>query len=255
MQPQVQSQPDAKPEEKIMQPQQVVQVQPQNGQVQVAKVSEEASPPIKSEENQANWKNFRERRELERKAREDAERRAAEKAAEAEALKQAMEALVNKKGPSIASDEHEETDEDRIERKVQAALRKERELMQREMQEREAQEAPKRILQMHPDFNQVVTTENCDYIDYHYPELAAPFRHMPDGIEKWDAMYKTIKRFIPNADSRKDAARAEKNLSKPGSASTTSAAQTSGAPSPHSLTEERRKANWERMQRQLKGLS
>lgn len=267
MQPQVQVQADPKQDDKIVQAQpQIAKLEP--GQIPAVaskinepvaqKPKEEDSPPIKSEENQANWRAFRERRDLERKAMEEAQKRADQKSAEAEALKAAMEALVNRGTPNnqandTMSFDNDQEQEAKIERKIQEALRKDREQYRKEQQEREVQEAPRRLLEIHPDFNQVVTTENCDYIDYHYPELAAPFKHMPEGIEKWSAMYKTVKRFVPNTDSKKDMARVERNMSKPGSVSSTAAAQTTG-PGTHMLTEERRKSNWERMQRQLKGI-
>lgn len=255
MQPQVQqSQPDANAPEKIAQPQQVAQAQPEN--VQVAK-TEESAPPIKSEENQANWKAFREQRESDRKAKAEAERVAALKAAEAEALKQAMEALMQKPSSRHTHDNGseviEESEDAIIERKIAAALKKDREAFIQEQQEKERREAPQRIMQMHPDFNQIVTTENCDYIDYHYPELVSAFKHMPDGLEKWSAMYRTIKRFVPNADSRRDAARADKNMQKPGSVSTTAAAQ--ATPGAAVLSEDRRRSNWERMMKTMKGVS
>lgn len=245
MQPQV-VEPQNKQEDKN------VQAQPPQANVEVKK---EEAPPIKSEENQANWKAFREQREADRKAKIEAERLAAQKAAEAEALKHAMEALIQKPSQGYqGQDGVEESDDERIQKKIEAALKKEREIIRQEQAERERQEAPQRIMQIHPDFNQVVSTENCDYIDYHYPEVTAAFKYMPDGIEKWSAMYRAIKRFVPNADNKRDAARAEKNMQKPGSVSNTAVGQTAPA-GQHILSEDKRKANWERMQKAIKGVS
>lgn len=250
MQPQA-VQPEHKEEAKI------IQQQPQPAADVVVEAKKEEGPPIKSEENQANWKAFREQRDKERRDKIEAERIAAQKAAEAEALKQAMEALMARPNSGryveAQGEVFEESEDERIEKKIQAAIKKDREAFLQEQQERERREAPQRIMQMHPDFNQVVTTENCDYVDYHYPEITAAFKYMPDGIEKWSAMYKAIKRFIPNSDSRKDAVRADKNMQKPGSASTTAAAQ--GTPGTAVLTEDRRRANWERMTKTMKGVS
>ena len=50
-------------------------------------------------EKDINWRKFREQRELDRKAKEEAIRKAAEKDAEAQALKAAMESLLNKNQP------------------------------------------------------------------------------------------------------------------------------------------------------------
>lgn len=235
-----------KQEQKIEQAQPVVQ-------------TNEPAPEIKSEENKANWAEFRRKREEDRKAKEAAEKAAAEERARAEALKAALEAITNKPASpnnySHDSQDIEETEEQRIEKHVEAAIRKKEAEYERQRLEREKQEAPQRILQTYPDFNQVVNTENCDYLDYHYPELTAPFKYMPDGFDKWNAMYKAVKKFVPNVDSRKEAARAEKNLQKPGSVSSSGNTQGGNAMPSAKLDEQRKAANWERMQRLLKGLS
>jgi membrane-bound lytic murein transglycosylase len=212
-----------------------------------------------SEENKPNFKAFREQREADRKAKEAAEKRAAEKTAEAEALKAALEASLNRPSNNRQMNDSdsadiEETEEQRIDRRVALAIKQREEQYEKDRMEREKNEAPVRILQTYPDFKQVVTVENCDYLDFHHPELTEPFKYMPDGYDKWSAMYKAIKKLVPNFDSRKDQARAEKNLMKPGSVSSTGTTQpTPSAPFPH-LTEERKKANWERMQRDRKGV-
>ena len=105
------------------------------------------------------------------------------------------------------------------------------------------------------DFNQVCSTENLDYLDYHYPEVARAFKHAPDGFDKWSDIYKAVKRFVPNIDSRKDARKAENNFNKPQSGSSQNITQNQPGSGAHILTEDRKKANWERMQRSLKGLS
>ncbi len=253
MQPQVEN----RPEEKTIQQQTIATNSVDTG----SKSVEEASPEIKSEENKTNWKAFREQRESERKAREAAEKRASEKDAEAQALKAALEAIVNK--PSnihqTSSGYIEESEEDRIQRKIDETVNKrldqERLRMQEEQRKQDLQTAPQRIVQTYPDFNNVVTTENCDYLDYHYPEVTAPFAYMPDGVEKWAAMYRAIKKFVPNTDSRKDQARADKNMQKPGSISAPGTAQGSNAMGSAVLDDARKASNWERMQKTLKGLS
>ena len=226
----------------------------------VAKAASEEAPPIKTEENQANWKAFRERRDQERKEREAAQKQAQEERARAEALKAALEAVTGQPQRQAQQYEaQEESEDDRIQKKIDAAvearLAKERARYEQEERERESKEAPERILQAFPDFKQVVSTENCDYLDYHYPELTAPFKYMPEGYEKWAAMYRAVKKFVPNPDSRKEQNRAERNLQKPGSLSTPGAT-TGGNAMPSARLDDAKKAdNWARMQRTLKGLS
>lgn len=250
-----------------MQPQEQVKVEEKNVQQQTEQViaqptqqTKEESPPIKSEENKKNWAEFRAQREIERKAKEEADRRAEQKAAEAEALRQALEALTNKPANNHQINQPypqdiEESEEEKIERKVQEAIKREREKFEKERKEREHQETPLKLRQHFSDFDKVCTTENLDYLEYHYPEVAAPYAQLPDSYEKWAAVYKAVKRFVPNPDSHKDAQKIEKNLSKPASISAPGVAQGGTALSSSMLSEERKAANWQRMQRAMKGLS
>lgn len=207
-----------------------------------------------------NWRAFREARKKDRAEKEAAERKAAEKEAEVAALKAAMEAAFSKGNPVAQQQQQydyghqEETEDERIDKKVQAALAARESIYQKERAEREQQEAPQRIQQTFPDFKNIVNQENCDYIDYHYPELSAPFKYMPEGYEKWAAMYNLIKKMVPNsATAKKEAARAEANFNKPKSMSSTSLTQ-SGESASARLTEDRKAQNWERMQKLLKGV-
>ena len=124
-----------------------------------------------------------------------------------------------------------------------------------EQQIKEQQELPTKIHHAFPDFNQVCSDENKDYLEYHYPEIAAMYNHVPNNFESWANLYKTIKRLVPNTDNRKDNAKMEKNMQKPGSISATGTAQGGNAMSAARLDEQRKADNWARMQRTLKGLS
>lgn len=249
------SQSENKTEQKIEQ----VQTQPQ-APIAQAKQEAEPAPEVKSEENKANWKAFREQRESERKAREESDRRATEKAAEAQALRAALEAAVNKQSNNHqirneGFDDSEETEEQKIDRKVEAAIKQREAKYEQERRVREQQEFPERLRENFNDFNKVCTSENLDYLEYHYPEVAVPFKHLPEGYDKWAAIYKAVKRFVPNTDSRNESMRAEKNLNKPGSISSTGNTHGGNAMPAAKLDESRKAANWERMQRTLKGLS
>jgi hypothetical protein len=218
---------------------------------------QEASPEIKSEENKTNWKAFREQREADRKAREEAEKRAQSKQEEAAALKAALEAITNKPSQNHNHDagDIEDTEQERIDRRVKQIIADREAEAEKQRLQREQQEAPQRIVQTFPDFNKVVTTENCDYLDYHYPELTAPFRYMPDGYDKWVAMYNAIRKFVPNLNDKKDMAKVEKNLQKPGSISSAGTTTGTGQVPSARLDEAKKSANWERMQSTLKRLS
>lgn len=220
--------------------------------------NQEPSPPIKSEENQANWKAYREQRASERKAREDAERRANDKAAEAEALKAALEAITNKPSrnePQYSRDDDiEESEEERIDKRVEEILKKREHAAHQSRLQQEQKELPQKLQRTYGDFEKVCTSENLDYLEYHYPEVATPFKHVPEGFEKWSGIYKAVKRFVPNLDSKADVNKIDRNLSKPGSISSPTNTQGNSMPN-HRLDEAKKAANWQRMQNLLKGLS
>jgi hypothetical protein len=206
--------------------------------------------------NEINWRKFRQEREKERKEKEEAEKRAAKHSAEASAMKAAMEAMINsnKATPSAARDEEEEESEEaRIDRKVMQALERQKQSYEKERQEREKAELPQTLQKTYPDFNNVCTTENLDYLEFHYPEVIAGYKDAKDSVDKWANVYKLVKRFVPNTDSKRDVAKMEKNLAKPQSMSVSGVTQT-GDQTPVNNSDKKRQDNWARMQRVMKGL-
>lgn len=219
----------------------------QNGEVETQEQTQEI-----------NWKKFREQREIERKLKIEAEKKAAEKEAEASALKAAMDALLNKQSTNSShssNDQYsddEESDDVRIQKKIDAALSaRERQYEQQRIQKEQA-EFPQKLVSTYNDFNDVCTTENLDYLEYHYPEVASAFTHAPDGFDKWASIYKAVKRFVPNTSSQKEQKKAEKNFNKPQAMAASGATQT-GDSAPMQLDDKRRQDNWSRMQRVMKG--
>lgn len=211
-----------------------------------------------------NWKAFREARKKDRAEREAAERRAAEKEAEAAALRAAMEAAFSKSAPTPQAyqqyygmnDQQEETEDEKIEKKVNAILQAKEEKYRREAEEREQREFPNRLMREFPDFAQVVSQENLDYIDFHYPEISRPLQRLPNGYERWYDTYHAVKRLLPNHYlAKKDAAKADANQQKPKSISTTNLTQ-SGENVRQSWQEiEKRRADrYAEMQRIMKGV-
>lgn len=211
---------------------------------------------VEETQEQINWKKFREQREIERKQKEAAEKRAAEKEAEAAALKAAMDAVLNKSSTnSIESSRNqyeEESEDERINKKVEAALAQKERQYQEQKRQKEQAELPQKLASTYKDFNQVCSSENLDYLEYHYPEVARAFRNQPDGFEKWADIYSAVKRFVPNIDNKKEHAKAEKNFNKPQSMAVSGATQT-GDSAPVHLDDKRRSDNWARMQRVMKG--
>jgi hypothetical protein len=218
-------------------------------------VKEIPSTEIKSEvkeetPEQINWKKFRQERDRDRKEREAAVRKAQEKEMEAQALKAAMESILSK--PVQQDQAQEETEDDRIQKKINEALEKERQRQQQLEREREAKDLPTKLTQVYNDFDQVCSTENLDYLEFHYPEVARAFHNMPDSFNKWSDVYKAVRRFIPNVTSNKEQKKAEANFSKPQAMSSPGKTAT-GDGAPIMIDDKRRADNWARMQRVMKG--
>lgn len=216
-----------------------------------------------NEKEDPNWKAFREARKKDRSDREAAEKRAAEKEAEVAALKAAMEAAFSKSAPTTQAyqqyygmEQTEESEDEKIEKKVNAILAAKEQQYLKLQEERERQEYPTRLTKNFPDFHHVCSQENLDYLDFHYPELSRPLQRLPEGYDKWSDIYHAVKKFIPNhSNAKKDAIRADLNMQKPKSIS--SVGQTPSGEivrQTYQEVEQRRAANWERMQRTLRGV-
>lgn len=211
-----------------------------------------------------NWKAFREARKKDREERQAAEHRAREKEAEVTALKAAMEAAFAK-SPIVSQNQtyagyqpeyqQEETEDERIEKKVQAAVAARELVNEKARLETEHQQYPNRLVQSYPDFNHVISQENLDYLDFHYPEVSRPLQRLRDGFDKWSDIYQAVKKFVPNnTTAKKEAAKADANFVKPKSISSMGLTQNTQSSGSVGLTDDRKASNWERMQRIMKGV-
>jgi len=226
------------------------------------KPPENKAPEAETED--PNWRAFREARKQDRAEKEAAQKMAAEKEAEANALKAAMEAAFANQKPanftqvSGGGTDHypeAETEDERIEKKVQAAITAREAQAEQQRILREQQEYPQRLVSTYNDFHQTISQENLDYLDFHYQDISRAMQRLPDGFDKWSDIYKVIKKLVPNsASAKKDAAKAEANQNKPRSMSSASITQPGEAVGSHRLTEDKRAENWARMQRILKGV-
>jgi hypothetical protein len=229
----------------------------------------EENPEQKDDsEGDPNWRAFREARKRDRIEKEAAERRAIEKEQEVAALKAAMEAAFTKGsaptpqayqqyyGMNQGFDQPEETEEQRIERKVNEMLtKKEREYVKQQA-EMEAKVWPDRLKKDIPDVWKVCSQENLDYLDYHYPEISRPLQRLSEGYDKWHDTYHAVKKLIPNhSTAKKEAVRADMNSQKPRSISSSGPSHT-GEKTRETWqdTEARRAENWARMQKMLRGV-
>lgn len=198
---------------------------------------------------QIHWRKFREIRETERQAKQESDRIARQKTEEAEALKIALESVLNKK-----PDPDEPIEEDEVDQKIRKAIEAHDKKAELARIERERKEEPERLSRTFPDFEKVCSPTNIDYLEFHHPEAFAAFKAMPDSVEKWTKVYHAMKRYVPSSDVDKDTAKMEANLKKP-QAARNSLTQT-GETAPISyLSESKKQDNWRRMQRSLKSVN
>ena len=115
---------------------------------------------VKNLEEDENFKAFREGRKKDRLEREAAERRAAEKEAEAAALKAAMEAAFAAKSSPYQQHQYvestDESEDEKIEKKVNAIIAQREVAVARERMEREMQEYPNRLARDFPQFLHII---------------------------------------------------------------------------------------------------
>lgn len=243
-----QVQVDNKSEEKKV-PEQTVQTEQK----------EQVASTVAESDKEINWKKFKEARELERKQAAEIARKAEDKESEVQALKAAMDAILNKQPSQQASQsqgyEEEETEDQRIEKKVNALIAKKESEAERKRQEEEQTQLPNRLKTVHRDFDQVCSAANLDYLEYHHPELAKSLGRLPQSFDKWTDIYSAIKRYVPNTNSSKDQAKATANLQKPQSMSSPGLTQPGSTTSAIRLDEAKKAANWERMEKARKGIS
>lgn len=208
-----------------------------------------------------NWKAFREARKKDRIEREAAEKRAIEEKERAEAFKAALEAISNKpvsnnqQMNNAYSQETEETEDQRIDRRVDAKIAQREAAAEKARIEREARELPYRLKQAFPDYDQVVNEENGVYLEYNHPEIYRALLRQGDSFDALSDTYKTVKKLIPNlANAKKEAARADNNFSKPKSISSTGLTQTGEARASAILSQEKKDANYARMQKTINSI-
>lgn len=252
-----------KEQEKVL----IAEATPQQPQVDVnvSQNPQQTKDEVEPHSDNPNWKAYRETLKKERSEKKEAEKRLLEKEAEAAALKAAMEAAFSKNSPSpqayqqyygIQTEQFEETEDQKIEKKVNAILEAKEQKIRKDREERERQELPNRIKAAYPDFYSVVSEENLDYLDFHYPEVSRPMQRLADGYEKWSDIYHAVKKFVPNhSTAKKEAAKADINQNKPKSISSGTMTH-SGEPVRQNWqeSEQRRAENWARMQRIMKGV-
>lgn len=118
---------------------------------------------------------------------------------------------------------------------------------------RQAQEAlPGRIKQEMPDFDQVVSKENVEYLKAQKPHLAQVLAATTDHYAQAKAAYDAIQAFCPSAQVSRDKKAVERNAHRPGSLDQTGPARVSDG-DPLRLTPSTRQQLWKEMQEYARG--
>lgn len=181
-----------------------------------AETANSSQPPRSSESDQdKNWRNMRTNYEETKRQKQIAE----EQLAEAHRL---IRELAVGQRPSQPEEAPEDDSDIPTLGQTKKTVRREAEKIAREivaqtLAEREQVDAPRRLKLEHPDFDQVVSKENIDYLKENEPELADILRDVKDQYKLGKLAYKFIKKFDVKQDlsvenMKKDAA---KNAVKP----------------------------------------
>lgn len=215
----------------------------------------EQNKPVEKEED-PNWRAIREARKKDKAEREAAEKRAQEALAQAEAMKAAMEAVFAKNPPAQQPEYgYEETEDQKIEKKIAQIIAQREQKAEQERLKREKEELPMRLRQAFPDYDKVVNEENGAYLEYHHPELLRTLLRQQETFESLSDTYRLVKKLIPGLETaKKDEAKTQTNLLKPKSSSSPTIMQPGEVLSDYRISEEKKAANWARMQRELKNL-
>ena len=214
--------------------------------------TEKSVEKIPEDENseEMNWIKFRESREEDRRKREHAEKVASDKSFEAEALRKALEALIDK--PDVK--QIEESEDDRLRKKIDEVFNEREKNYIERRQKQELAEIPQRLVELYPDFDTVCSKENLDWLDFKYPEISESHKDSPESLKKWSNIYKTVKKLMPNSDSSREKSRAEKNVAKPMSISSAGMSEGGDFAPARELTDQMKLENQRRMNKIMKEL-
>jgi len=237
------------------------------------------SAPEQETPEQINWRNFRQAKEAQRKRDEDAARERDQLKAQAQrsaeeklALQQALDAALSARGNTNGISQQQKEDiiqgldpndiptgaqvsqyvQKAIQEGLAKALQEQKQMTWQEQEKKRMDNIDKEI----PDFNSVLSKDNMDYLEYHYPSVFQAMKDQPESYNKYKGAYETVKKLVPNLNSSQNAARAEHNLAKPKSLSTPGvSSQSDQKQQMWSMSNQERQANYESMLKRIKGIS
>lgn len=204
------------------------QAQPEQAQAQSQAQASAQDTTQQETVEQINWRKYREAQEEKRKQdairQQEEARRIKELEAQTEAMKRALEVALDKKNSTPSYYQDQGGEEDEIAKKIQQEVQRGIEAFKSQMYQETARKEMERLPSQYPDFEQVCSTVNLDYIAFHYPHVAQAMHNQPDSYQKWDGIYNTVKKLVPSTNSNVQNLRADYNASKPKSAASVSGA-------------------------------
>lgn len=235
---------------------------------------EEADTETDESPEQINWRKFREARAEERKQKEEAEREAAKSRQDKEALQSYVASLLESNGQTgqvspaqqeqiaieLARDDIPTGEEvmrftsEYVKKEVERGVR---EAIAETSRAESKKTLPKQLKETMPDYWEVCTQENLDYLEYVAPALAQtlaqPFEN-PENLSynQMQAVYQAVTKLVPNAKAstiRKDP---ERDIKRPQSMSS-AAASASRDNAPHMISDALRQQRYKEMQEAARG--
>lgn len=243
--------------------------------------TQDAAPQATPEQEtpeQVNWRNFRAAKEARRKQDEEAAKERDQLKAQAQrsaeeklALQQALEAALSARGNTNAISQQQKDDivqgldpndiptggqvasyvQKAIQDGIAKALTEQKHLSYQEQEKKRIENLEKEI----PDFNQVLSKDNVDYLEYHYPSVFQAMKEQPESYQKYKGAYDTVKKLVPNLNNSQNNARAEINLAKPKSLSSPGVTGAAEKKAAWSMSEQERKENYDNMVKRIKGIA
>lgn len=213
------------------------QPQDQTEDVSQDDVSTEAEQAEQRKRNDAeyNWAEMRRQRERDRE--------------ELEALKAELNQLKPKEKPK-EEDDFGISDDDLLEGRHLKDLKREIRALKAELQQKEASTMEERIQMKFPDYNDVVSKDNIEYLKKTEPELAQSISSMQDPYKQAVAAYKLLKTINAGKEPTIEQKKAIQNSQKPVSANavTKNSAIGNAHLFENGLSKDLKKQLWEEMQ-------
>lgn len=221
----------------------ILQGDPQTTDTDVERddASDDSQESSQSKRNDAeyNWAEMRRQRERDRQELEE------------------LRASINQLKPQKKEEEDDYgvNDDDLLEGRHLKELKRELKQLKSELKAKESSSLPERLQSKFPDFYELMTVDNLNYLDKEEPELAKALAQNPDEYQRAVGAYKLLKRLKGNSPQAAiDKKKAIENSKKPVSVNSVSKQSALGNVQhfENGLSPELKKQYWKEMQQAMK---